>query len=192
MLFEAVFLGKRKTRAELAFTGLLIAALYVLTTNGTLRPSAVSWWSVFALGIPLIWAAAHILLRLAMSATGATPSQITVSRLLVSGVFLLGLAFVAGSPAALLAAALDPAFQKAALLLAVAYYLELIFWFQAIRHIDVSVASSITVPTPAVTLAIAVAFTGAPISTYQVLAIALIAVAMYGLLLSGRRGRRAG
>ncbi|HMN86343.1 MAG TPA: DMT family transporter [Bauldia sp.] len=192
MLLEAIFLGKRKTPAELAFTGLMIAALYSLTTNGTLLPSAVSWWSVFSLGIPLIWATAHILLRLTMSATGATPSQITVSRLLVSGGFLLGLALVAGNPADLLAAARDPAFQKAAILLAVAYYLELIFWFHAIRRIDVSVASSITVPTPAVTLLLAVIVTGAPIATYQVLAIALIAAAMYGLLLAGRRRRTAG
>ena len=46
-------------------------------------------------------------------------------------------------------------------------------------------------PTPAVTLLVAVLFTGAPVATYQVLAIAAIAVAMYGLLLAGRMGRRA-
>jgi len=188
---EAVFLGKRKTAAELAFTALIIAALLYLTTGGTFRLSAVSWWSVFALGIPLIWSVAHILLRQVLATTAVTPNQVTVSRLVISGIFLVALALALGRGGALVAAATDPAFQKAAFLLGLAYYLELVFWFHAIRHIDVSVASSVTVPTPAVTLLVAVVFTGAPVATYQVLAIGAIAVAMYGLLLAGRKRRRA-
>jgi drug/metabolite transporter (DMT)-like permease len=191
MLLEALFLGKRKTPAELACTGLMIAALVYLTTGGTFLPAAVSWWSVFALGIPLIWSIAHILLRQVLATTRVTPNQVTVSRLVISGAFLFALAVVLGRGGALAAAAADPAFQKAAFLLGLAYYLELVFWFHAIRQIDVSVASSVTVPTPAVTLLVAVIFTGAPVATYQVLAIVAIAVAMYGLLLAGRTGRRA-
>ena len=59
---EAALLGKRKNAAELACTGLMIAALLYLVTDGTFMPTDVSWWSVFALGIPLIWSLAHILL----------------------------------------------------------------------------------------------------------------------------------
>ena len=84
----------------------------------------------------------------------------TVSRLIISGALLLAVALILGEGGGLLAVALDAGFQKAAFLLGLAYYLELIVWFNAIRHLDVSVASSVTVPTPAVTMLIAVVFLG--------------------------------
>ena len=188
---EAIFLGKRKTPAELAFTGVLIVALFYLTTNGTFRPSDVSWWSVYALGIPFLWSIAHILLRQVLATTPVTPNQVTVTRLIISGVFLLALAFLFGEPAALARGLTDFDFQRAAFLLGLAYYLELLFWFHAMRHIDVSVASSVTVPAPALTMLIAVLFISESIALYQVLAMATIAAALYGLLIAGRRARRA-
>jgi drug/metabolite transporter (DMT)-like permease len=191
ILIEAVFLGKRKTAAELAFTGLMIAALLYLVTDGTFLPGDISWWSVFALGIPLIWSTAHILLRQVLVGTAITPNQVTVSRLVISGAFLLALALILGEGGALVAAASDIGFQRAALLLGVAYYLELIFWFNAIRHIDVSVGSSLIVPSPAVTMLIAVAFLGDSVALHQILAMAAIALALYGLLFAGRRARAA-
>jgi drug/metabolite transporter (DMT)-like permease len=55
------------------------------------------------------------------------------------------------------------------------------------RHIDVSLASSVTVPAPAVTMLLAVLFLRGEVAAYQVAAMAVIAVGMYGLLLAGRR-----
>jgi drug/metabolite transporter (DMT)-like permease len=191
MLWEAVFLGKRKTRAELAFTALMIAALVSLTTNGTFRIADISWWSVFALGIPFLWSVAHVLLKTqVLERTTATPNQVTLSRLLVSGVFLLALTLALGEPRALLAGLADFDLQRIALIMGLAYYAELIFWFTAIRAIDVSLASAIEVPTPAVTMLIAVAFTGTGVAAHQVLAMVAIAVGMYGLLISARAARR--
>lgn len=190
IVLEAVLLGRRKSAAELAFTALMIAALYYLTTHGTLRVAEVSWWSVFALGIPLLWSVAHILLKRLIETTAITPSQVTVTRLAVSGIFLLALAFALGDPAALVKGLTDLPLQKAAFLLGLAYYLELIFWFHAMRHIDVSLGSSLTVPAPAVTMLVAVLFVGDPIAPYQVVAVAVIIVALYGLLYAGRRARR--
>jgi len=188
---EAALLGKRKSAGELACTGLMLVALVYLVTDGTFLPDDVSWWSVFSLGIPLIWAIAHILLRQVLVGTAITPNQVTVSRLVISGMMLLAAALFLGEGSALLAVATDGAFQKAAFLLGLAYYLELIVWFNAIRHVDVSVASSVIVPTPAVTMLIALAFLGEGIALHQIVAMAAIAAAMYGLLFAGRRARGA-
>jgi len=190
ILLEAIFLGKRKTPAELAFTALLLAALYYLTTQGSLRITDISWWSAFALAIPLIWSVAHILLRQLLAGTAITPNQVTVSRLLISGVFLLLVYSVAGKPGALFDGMTDFRFQAAAMLLGVAYYTELVLWFHAMRHIDVSVASSVTVPAPAVTMLISVALLGGSVERYQIWAMIVIALALYGLLLAGKRAAR--
>ncbi|MCI5076157.1 DMT family transporter [Oricola sp.] len=187
ILLEALFLGKRKTAAELGFTALLIGALYYLTTQGSLRVTDISWWSAFALGIPLLWSIAHILLRQILAETPVTPNQVTVSRLVISGVFLLAVYAVVGDMGTLVAAATDGRFQLAAMLLGLAYYTELVLWFHAMRHIDVSLASSVTVPVPAVTMLISVLLLGGQVETYQVAAMAVIVIALYGLLLAGRR-----
>ena len=191
MLAEAIFLKKRKTPAELAFTALMIAALVYLTTNGTFLLDDVSWWSVFALGIPLLWTAAHLLLKTqVLNRTTLTLNQVTLSRLLVSGVFLAGLVLVIGDPSAVLAGLADFDLQRAAFIMGLAYYIELIFWFQAIRNIDVSLASAIEVPAPAVTMLVALVFAGVGVTLTQMLAMAAITVGMYGLLYAGRTARR--
>lgn len=187
-LLEAAFLGKRKTPMELFFTFLMLSALVYLTTGGTFRIAEVSWWSVFALGIPALWSIAHILLKQVLVSTPITPNQVTVSRLVISGVFLVLVAGAFGDAGALLRGAADPDFQRAAFIMGLAYYLELILWFYAMRHIEVSVASSVTVPSPAVTMLIAVVFLGEAVERYQVFAMIVIAASMYGLLLAGRRG----
>lgn len=187
MLWETLFLRRRKTTAELFFTLLMIAALVYLTTSGTFRIADISWWSAFALGIPLLWSIAHILLRRVLTTTPITPSQVTVSRLVISIVFLLLLALGTGEGDALLDLSADPAFQWAAAIMGVAYYLELILWFYAMQSIDVSTGSSITVPAPAVTMAISILVLGQDVAGYQVLAMLFIVLAMYGLLLAGKR-----
>jgi len=186
-IWEALFLGKRKSPLELFFMLLMLLALFYLTTGGTFRVADISWWSAFALGIPLIWSIAHILLRQVITTTRVTPNQVTISRLVISGAFLLLLALVIGSPGALAEAFIATDFQKSALILGVAYYLELILWFYAMRHIDVSLASSVTVPAPAVTMLLTVLLLGGEVAAYQVAAMAVIAIGMYGLIFAGRR-----
>jgi drug/metabolite transporter (DMT)-like permease len=45
-------------------------------------------------------------------------------------------------------------------------------WFHAVRHIDVSMASSATVPAPAVALLLSMAFLGVTAEAYQLVALA--------------------
>lgn len=187
MTLEALFLGRRKSARELIFIAIMLAALVYLTTRGTFRVSGISWWSVFALGIPLLWSVAHILLKHVLDTTPTTPSQVTVTRLAISGACLLLLDAALGRSGALSAALMVPGFQRAALLMGAAYYLELIFWFHAIRHVDVSLASSVTAPAPAVTMLIAVIVLGKGLEPYQVIAMGVITIGLYGLLLAGRR-----
>jgi drug/metabolite transporter (DMT)-like permease len=191
ILWEALFLGKRKTPAELGCTAVILVAIIYLTTEGTMRVSAISWWSAFALGIPLLWSVAHILLRQILITMPITPNQVTVSRLVISGAFLLFLHIAIGESGALGAALGDMAFQKAAFVMGVAYYLELILWFYAMRHIDVSLGSSLTVPAPAVTMLISILVLGQDVQLYQVLAMCVIALGIYGLLLAGKRAKPA-
>jgi len=187
ILWETLFLNRKKTALELVFTFLLLGALYYLGTNGTLRIAGFSYWFVFALGIPFLWSVAHVIIKEVLDKTPITPSQVTFFRVLVSTVFLFAVLITVSGPGGIARDFLNFNFQKFAILMGLVYYFELINWFYAVRHIDVSVASSITVPAPALTAALAVFYLGESLELYQVITLCIVIISIYGLLFAGNR-----
>ncbi len=190
MVLEAIFFGRRKSKGELLFTFLIIIALYYLATSGTWRIDGFSFWSVFALGVPMLWSVAHVALKEVLDTTPITPNQVTFSRLLVSTVFLLLANTAFDGPEGVVQRLTDADFQVFAILMGFVYYLELIVWFHAIKHIDVSVASSVTVPAPVVTMIFAVLFLSETVHQYQLVAMGVVIAAMYGLLYANAKKAR--
>jgi len=121
--------------------------------------------------------------------TSITPNQVTTSRLVVTLLFLLPLALGIEGFGEIARAAAAFRFETFGLLMGL-YYLELIVWFNAVRSIDVSVASSITVPAPAVTMLLAWLVLGEEIHGFQLLALALVGIGLLGLLGAPFRGPR--
>ncbi len=191
ILWETLFLKRRKTALELVFTLLLLSALYYLVTGGSWRIDRFSSWFLVALGVPFLWSIAHVVIKEVLDRTPITPAQVTFFRVLVSTAFLGIVAVFVTGPSGMAEALGSLRFQGFALVMGLVYYLELIFWFHAVRHIAVSLASSITVPWPALTMLLATLFLGDTIAGYQVIAFAFVAASLYGLLFAGARKERA-
>ena len=192
ILWEALFLNRRKTPVELALTAGLIGALYYLGTGGTGRIDGLSVWFVLALGVPFLWSVAHVIIKEEFGRTPITPAQVTFFRVLISAGMLLIIA-LAIDPAGIANAMARLDFQAFALVMGLVYYIELIVWFYAVRHIDVSLASSITTPWPALTMGLAVIFLGDALQPYQIVAFIVVVLCIYGLMLAGiRKARTAG
>jgi drug/metabolite transporter (DMT)-like permease len=189
ILCETLFLKRAKTPLELLFTAALIGALYFLGTGGTWRVAGLSPWFLLALGVPFLWSIAHVIIKEELARTPVTPAQVTFFRVLISAVFL-GLVVAAVEPEAFASALLRPDFQLYGAAMGLVYYLELIVWFHAVRHIDVSLASSLTTPWPALTMVLAALFLGDRIESYQIVAFAIVAASIYGLIVAGLRKQR--
>ncbi|MDJ1159932.1 DMT family transporter [Chelatococcus sp. SYSU_G07232] len=189
-VLEALLLGRRKSLGEVGFMVLVVAALFHLATRGTMRLDGFTPWFAVALAVPALWSVAHVILRETLVTTPITPNQVTVSRLIVSTSVLLLLAIVIEGPDEVRRAGSVFEFQSFALMMGLAYYLELIVWFNAVRHIDVSIASSITVPAPAVTMVLAAILLGDSIDGAEVWALVVVIVGLFGLLRVGIAGRR--
>ena len=189
ILWETLFLKRRKTPTELALTGLLIGALYYLGTGGTGRIDGFSAWFGVALGVPLLWSIAHVVIKEELGRIPITPAQVTFFRVTISTVFLAGVLAIV-DPSAFLSGMARADFQAFALLMGGVYYLELIVWFHAVRHIDVSLASSITTPWPAFTMVLAATVLGDEIEAYQIGAFVIVAGSIYGLTLAGLKKAR--
>lgn len=182
---EAVLFGRRKGAAELGFTALVLGALYWLATGGTGRLGGLSAWFLVALAVPALWTVAHVMLRQTLLTHSVTPAQVTASRLVVVTGILLPLAAWL-DPAGLAAALSDMRTQGFAAAMGLAYYLELLLWFHAVRHIPVSLASTITVPAPAVTMALAWALLGDAVAMWQVGALVVVVFGLVGVLMTAR------
>ncbi|MCB9949190.1 MAG: DMT family transporter [Rhodospirillaceae bacterium] len=189
ILLETVVLKRRKSAAEVLCVLVLVTALYFLATGGTWRIAGFSGWFVLALAIPFLWSIAHVIVKEVLDRTPITPAQVTFLRVLVSAL-ALGIAAVAvDGPRSVARDLVNRDFQAFALVMGLVYYLELIFWFHAVRHIAVSMASAITVPAPALTMVLAIAFLGDRVAGYQAGALAVVAASIYGLILAGAKRR---
>ena len=187
ILWESLFLNRKKSRGELFFTFLLIIGLYYLGTNGTWKMEGLSLWFIFALSVPFIWSVAHIIIKEVLDKTPITPAQVTFFRVLISATFILIASASVNGTSQILDAIRNPVFQMYAGIMGFVYYLELINWFYAVKHIDVSVASSITTPWPIITAVLAILFFNESITDYQVITMIIVFVSLYGILLSGKR-----
>ncbi len=190
ILLETLLLKRRKTWLELSFTATLILSLYFLATKGTWQIEGLSYWFVLALGVPFLWSIAHVIIKEVLNRTPITPAQVTFFRVLVSAVFLGLVVLTVSGPAAFSAGLSGPGFQTFAIAMGLVYYVELIVWFYAVRHIDVSLASSITVPWPALTMILASLFLGDSIAAYQIASFCIVAASIYGLIIAGAIRRK--
>lgn len=186
---ESVALGRRRSAAELAGTVVVLVGLYDLATGGTWRTAGLSGWFAVAVAVPALWSIAHVTLRQVLLTSPVTPRRLTSSRLVVAVACLGPLAVAVDGPGPFARAATDPRLQASAALLGAAYYLELILWFHAVRHLDVSLASTVTVPAPAVTMVLAVPLLGTRLHVHQIVALAVVGAGLAGVLLAARRGR---
>ncbi|WP_342618325.1 DMT family transporter [Rhodoferax sp. GW822-FHT02A01] len=187
VVWEAFFLKRRKSMAEIGLMLVIAAAMVYLGTQGTWQLSAITGGFWLALVVPLLWSIAHVIIKEMMNASAITPSEVIVTRVLIATV-LLGAASVWNQGLdGLVATATAPRFQGIAFLMGCAYYLELLSWFYAVKLIDVSRGASITAPAPALTLLISLAVLGQEVHGYQVVALVLVVGSVIGLIHSGHR-----
>ncbi len=183
---EMALLRQTKSAQETVATLALVLTLYYLGTHGSWQIQIVSRWFLVALCVPLLWSVAHVLIRQELLHSPITPAQVTFFRVLNSAVFL-GMVF--GFCGGHFARFFDPGLLPFALVMGFFYYMELIVWFYAIQHIDVSLASAVTTPWPAVTMALSVLFLGEHLEGYQVGSFFVVAICIYALLtMAARRG----
>lgn len=182
ILLETFLLSKKKNRKELIFTGILIIALIYLGTGGTFILENLSFWFILALGVPFLWSVAHLIVKSFMEKSAIKPEQVIFFRVGIITVLLFVTLLILEGPEILLKEFLNPVFQFYAIAMGLVYYVELYNWFHAIKNIDVSIAGSITTPTPVVTMILAILFLNEILLSVQFIALVIVCLSLYGIL----------
>ena len=182
ILLETFLLSKKKNAKELVFTGVLIVALIYLGTGGTFILENMSFWFLLALGVPFLWSVAHLTLKHFMEKSALKPEQVIFFRVGIISVLLFITLLIFEGPDVLIKEFLNPVFQFYAIAMGLVYYVELYNWFHAIKNIEVSIAGSITTPTPVVTMVLAILFLNEILLSYQLIALIIVCLSLYGIL----------
>ncbi|MFX1366649.1 MAG: DMT family transporter [Promethearchaeota archaeon] len=186
ILMEFILFKKKKQLSEIVFTLILMVGIYYLGTGGTWLISGFSPWLALALIVPILWSIAHVIIKRNLDTSPITPNQVTFFRVFISSIILFGISSFVNGINNIFNGLTRLEFQIFGFLMGIVYYLELVNWFYAVKHVDVSVASSITTPNPVITMIFALFILKESIEIYQIVAMIIIFASLYGLLWSGR------
>jgi drug/metabolite transporter (DMT)-like permease len=184
---EFVLFRKKKRILEILFTVLMLVGIYYLGTEGTWLISGFSPWFLLALVVPILWSIAHVIIKNNLDKSPITPNQITFIRVSISTVILFTLIIVFKGGNNLISGLFNPSFQIFGFFMGLVYYLELVNWFYAVKHVEVSVASAITAPTPIITMILAVFVLNEIFEIFELVALLIVLFGLYGIIWSGRR-----
>ncbi|MFX1414358.1 MAG: DMT family transporter [Promethearchaeota archaeon] len=186
ILMEFIMFKKKKRLLELLFTLSMIIGIYYLGTEGTWLILGFSPWFALALIVPFLWSIAHVTIKHTLDNSPITPNQVTFFRVFLSSLLLLIISSLVRGSTDIIEGLLNPEYQIFGFLMGIVYYLELVNWFYAVKHIEVSVASTITTPNPVITMILALFILKEPIELYQIIAMIIIFASLYGLIWSGK------
>ena len=186
IIMEYILYRKKKNIGEFVFTLILVIGIYYLGTEGTWLILDLSPWFLLALIVPFLWALAHVIIKDTINNSPITPNQVTFFRVLISSILLFGMTSLINGFSSVFQGLTNLDYQLYGFLMGIVYYLELVNWFYAVKHIDVSVASSITTPTPIITMIFALTFLNEAIEPYQLISLIIVFVSLYGLLWFGK------
>lgn len=180
LILEVIFLKGRKSAAELGLMALMLLALYYLGTSGSWQMSGLSVWFLLTLVVPLLWTIAHTFIKVEFIETPITPTQVTFFRVTISALILFVI-LIAVHPSDFIGLATTALLQPFSILMGLVYLAELVFWFSAIRHIDVSLAATFDAPWPVLTMILAVFLLGDTIAPYQIGALVVVIATILAL-----------
>lgn len=182
IMIETLFFHKKKHWSELISTIFIITGLYSIGTRGTFLISDFSIWFAVALITPFLWSIAHVTIKHHLDRSPITPNQVTFIRVLVSSLILGILSYFVYGSDEITSGFVNIQFQKFAFLMGLVYYLELINWFYAVKHVNVSVASSITTPSPVITMVFAFIFLRERVYNYHYIGMTVVFIGLFSLV----------
>ena len=161
-LLSWIFLGERITKRLISYALIILSGLVLVITQGKLIEPHVG--DVLLLLVPLFWQSGHVIAkRLPYS-----PYTIATLRNTFGFLILLPLAILTG-----------PEFPKLAIAEGIIIALGQVIWYKSIKLINLSKATAIITPAPAVAIAIGIAL-GESFTLYHLAGFVLITLGTLG------------
>ncbi len=177
-----LFLGEKINVKQILITSFMLFGIYYLGTNGTFQMDQFSIGFAILLVVPFLWTIAHALTKSLLENKILIPNQVIFIRTgIISLSFLIINLIIYGNE--LLLSCINPSFLFFSFLMGFTYFFMHFSWYSSITSIDLSYASALVTPSPAVTALLAILLKQEDFHNYQIIGMVWAFVVLYGLIL---------
>jgi len=178
-----LFLGEKLNIKPILITLFMLLGIYYLGTNGTFLLDQFSIGFAILLVVPLLWTIAHALTKPLLENKILIPNQVIFIRTgIISLSFLIINLFIYDWNELLLSF-INPSFLLFSFLMGFTYFFMHFSWYSSIIIIDLSYASALVTPSPAITTLIAFLLKMEDFHTYQLIGMIWAFIGLYGLII---------
>jgi drug/metabolite transporter (DMT)-like permease len=189
LFIGAILLKERMSWTELGLTLFMLTGLYFMATHGTWSMEDFSIGVGILLVVPLFWGIGHAMTKPLLQKNKVTPLEIILIR---TGICTIIIGFICVIMTGW--EDLKYIFEVRSLLFMIAMGFTMgvthIAWYNSIRRIHLGLASALIIPSPMVTILIAIAFMNDQLYGYQVIGIITSLIGLYGLILLENRKKK--
>jgi len=178
-----LFLGEKLKIKPILITLFMLLGIYYLGTNGTFLIDQFSIGFAILLVVPFLWTIAHALTKPLLENQVLVPNQVIFIRTgIISLSFLIINLFIYDWNELLLSF-INPSFLFFSFLMGFTYFFMHFSWYSSIIIIDLSYASALVTPSPAITTLIAFLLKMEDFHIYQLIGMIWAFIGLYGLIL---------
>ena len=178
-----LFLGEKINVKQILITFFMLFGIYYLGTNGTFQIDQFSIGFAILLLVPLLWTVAHAITKPLLENKILVPNQVIFIRTGIISLSFLIINLILIGWKELLLSFLNPSFLFFSFLMGFTYFFMHFSWYSSITMIDLSYASALVTPSPAVTTLLAILLKQENFYYYQLIGMIWAFIGLYGLIL---------
>ncbi|MHA1560748.1 MAG: DMT family transporter [Promethearchaeota archaeon] len=146
-----LFLGEKINLKQILITFFMLFGIYYLGTNGTFQMDQFSIGFAILLFVPFLWTIAHALTKQLLENKIFDPNQVIFIRTGIISISFLIINLIVIGWNELLLSFINPNFLFFSFLMGFTYFFMHYSWYSSITSIDLSYASALVTPSPAIT-----------------------------------------
>ncbi len=178
-----MFLREKINVKQLLITFLMLFGIYYLGTNGTFQMDQFSMGFAILLIVPLLWTIAHALTKSLLENNIFVPNQVIFIRSGIISLSFLIINLIIIGWNELLLSFINPNFLFFSFLMGFTYFFMHFSWYSSITSIDLSYASALVTPSPAITTLLTILLKIEDFYYYQLIGMVWAFVGLYALIL---------
>ncbi len=182
MVIGVLFLKEKTDLIQILITLLMFIGLYYLATKGTFRLEGFSVGFVILLIVPFLWSAGHAITKPLLTSGSISIPLVIIIRVGITFIVLLSASWAVEGIDHIFTSLLDPANLLFALAMGGTYLFMHLSWFSSLSKINLSYASSLVIPSPAITAIISVLLGTEPLLGYQITGMVVMFAGLYTLI----------
>ena len=183
----ALYLKEKINKTQLTLTGIMLIGLYYQGTRGTWLLDEFNSGFLMLIITTLFWTIAHAITKPFLQSGTVSISEVIFYRTLIVLITVFSISIGYYGIDHIIASFIAPGHLLFAFYMGSTYFLMHACWYKSITSINLSLASALVIPSPAITTILAMIITQEPLHSYQIIGMAVMMIGLYALMINKMR-----